>query len=59
MIRIIKEDGWSLKVTHGSHRQYEHPVKKGKVTIAGKPSLVLHPKIVRSIFNQAQIEERQ
>nr|WP_243796039.1 type II toxin-antitoxin system HicA family toxin [Saccharopolyspora gloriosae] len=27
-----------LKRTRGSHRQYQHPAKSGKVTVAGKPS---------------------
>ena len=32
--RIIKDDGWhEVRSSGGSHRQYEHPVKKGKVTI--------------------------
>ena len=35
MIRIIKEDGWKLVAQKGSHRQYKHPVKRGRVTISG------------------------
>lgn len=31
--RILIEDGWILKNQKGSHRQYIHPVKPGKVTI--------------------------
>lgn len=31
--RIILDDGWILKNQVGSHRQYVHPTKKGKVTI--------------------------
>jgi predicted RNA binding protein YcfA (HicA-like mRNA interferase family) len=38
MIELIEKDGWALARVHGSHRQYSHPVKKGLVTIAGKPS---------------------
>jgi len=34
----LKEDGWALVVTRGSHRQFKHPVKPGRVTVAGKPS---------------------
>lgn len=33
MERILFDDGWQLKDSKGSHRQYIHPVKKGKVTI--------------------------
>jgi predicted RNA binding protein YcfA (HicA-like mRNA interferase family) len=31
--RILIEDGWILKNQKGSHRQYIHPFKPGKVTI--------------------------
>lgn len=33
MEKIILADGWMLKKQVGSHRQYIHPTKKGKVTI--------------------------
>lgn len=33
MEKIILADGWYLKSQEGSHRQYKHPIKKGKVTI--------------------------
>jgi predicted RNA binding protein YcfA (HicA-like mRNA interferase family) len=38
LIKRIEVDGWSLVTTRGSHRQYKHPKKPGRVTIAGKPS---------------------
>lgn len=37
----------------GSHRQFKHPVKTGRVTIAGKPADDLHPKTAKSILQQA------
>ncbi len=33
MEAIILADGWILKAQTGSHRQYTHPTKPGKVTI--------------------------
>ena len=33
MERILLADGWQLKKQTGSHRQYIHPSKVGKVTI--------------------------
>ncbi len=33
MERIILADGWMFKNQVGSHRQYTHPTKQGKVTI--------------------------
>ena len=35
MIRLVEADGWYLVGQRGSHRQYKHPEKKGRVTIAG------------------------
>jgi predicted RNA binding protein YcfA (HicA-like mRNA interferase family) len=40
------------------HRQYKHPSRPGKVTIAGKPRDTLHPKTLASIFKQAGIEKQ-
>jgi predicted RNA binding protein YcfA (HicA-like mRNA interferase family) len=53
--RIIRKDGWVLKSQKGSHQQYVHPTKKGKVTLAlhGKREITI--KTVRSIFKQAGI----
>ena len=31
--KLIKENGWYLKKQVGSHKQYKHPTKPGKVTI--------------------------
>lgn len=36
-IRLIEDDGWLHIATRGSHRQFKHPTKPGRVTIAGKP----------------------
>ena len=37
LIRLLEGDGWQLVAQRGSHQQYEHPSKPGKVTVAGKP----------------------
>jgi predicted RNA binding protein YcfA (HicA-like mRNA interferase family) len=34
VINRIEADGWQLVKQRGSHRQYKHPNKPGKVTIA-------------------------
>ncbi len=57
VIREIERDGWYFVRQRGSHRQYRHPKKRGTVTVAGTPSATLHPKTVRSVLNQAQIED--
>ena len=33
LIRLIKNDGWHEVAQRGSHRQFLHPAKAGKVTI--------------------------
>lgn len=33
MERLLKNDGWFLKTTRGSHHQYVHSFKKGKITV--------------------------
>ena len=53
MLRRLAEDGWVQKAQVGSHRQYVHPTKPGKVTIAGKPGLDIPPGTLASIFRQA------
>lgn len=57
-IRMIEQDSWSLVATRGSHRQYKHPAKAGRVTIAGKPSDDLPPGTLNSILKQAGLKEQ-
>ena len=38
ILQMLKRDGWQMIHQKGSHRQFVHPVKKGKVTVNGKPS---------------------
>ena len=57
MIRIIEKDGWRLIAQNGSHRQYVHPVKKGRVTISGhRLSDDVAPGIEKSILKQAGLK---
>ena len=57
-IRLIEDDGWYLVATRGSHRQYKHPTKPGRVTVAGKPSDDLAPGTRNSIMKQAGLKEQ-
>jgi len=56
-IRMIEEDGWYLVATRGSHRQFKHPTKSGRVTVAGKPSDDLAPGTWNSILKQSGLKE--
>lgn len=57
VIKLIEADGWFFLRQRGSHRQYRHPTKPGKVTIAGKPSDEMAPGTLGSIFRQAGIDQ--
>lgn len=58
IIKMIEADGWYLVVMRGSHRQFKHPDKPGRTTVAGKPSDTLHPRTERSILMQAGLDWR-
>ena len=58
VIRIVEADGWYLVATRGSHRQYRHQTKAGRVTVAGKFSEELAPGTLNSILKQAGLKER-
>jgi predicted RNA binding protein YcfA (HicA-like mRNA interferase family) len=58
-IRLIEDDGWCQVATRGSHRQYKHPQKQGRVTVAGKPSDDLAPGTLNSILKQAGLKEQR
>ncbi|WP_086650853.1 type II toxin-antitoxin system HicA family toxin [Acetobacter cibinongensis] len=55
IIQRIKADGWELVAVKGSHHQFKHPTKPGRVTVP-------HPKrdmpigTIRSVEKQAGIK---
>jgi predicted RNA binding protein YcfA (HicA-like mRNA interferase family) len=51
--RMIRDDGWTLHTCRGSHRQFRHPIKRGRVTMAGKPSDDVNRGIIHSVKRQA------
>jgi predicted RNA binding protein YcfA (HicA-like mRNA interferase family) len=52
--RIVLTDGWTLKAIKGSHHQYVHSSKPGKVTIPYHSGDIA-PVIIKSILKQAGI----
>ena len=52
----LQNDGWYLVATRGSHRQFKHQEKPGRVTVAGKPSDELAPGTLNSILKQARLK---
>ncbi len=58
-IKLIESDGWYLVSTKGSHRQFKHAVKKGRVTIAGNLGDDLAKGTLNSILKQAGLKEKK
>jgi predicted RNA binding protein YcfA (HicA-like mRNA interferase family) len=56
VLRQLQDDGWFLVATRGSHRQYKHASKAGRVTVPGKLSDDLAPGTLNSILKQAGLK---
>ena len=57
IIRALKKDGWYQASHDGtSHRQFRHPVQKGKVTINGKLSDTRTGWLLKSIEEQSGLK---
>jgi len=58
LIKILEKEGWVLVATKGSHKQYKHPNKKGRVTVP-------HPKrdfpigTLSSMLKQAGVDKKK
>jgi len=50
VIKLVEGDGWYHVGTRGDHRQYEHPTKKGRMTIPGHPGNDMPPKTYASVL---------
>ncbi len=57
ILRMLHEDGWFIAATKGSHRQFKHRSKPGRVTVPGKPSDDLAPGTMNSILKQSGLKK--
>ena len=57
VLRLLHDDGWYLVRTKGSHRQFKHDLKAGRVTVAGANSDDLAPGTLNSILKQAGLKK--
>jgi predicted RNA binding protein YcfA (HicA-like mRNA interferase family) len=55
VIRRLLAKGWFLVAIRGSHRQFKHPSRPGRVTVAGKPSDTLATGTLKSITRQSGV----
>jgi predicted RNA binding protein YcfA (HicA-like mRNA interferase family) len=53
LVKALEDDGWVLVKIRGSHRQFKHPIKKGKVTVSGKPNVEIPIGTLFSALKQA------
>ena len=56
ILRLLQQDGWFLVAQKGSHRQFKHASKVGRVTVPGKQSDDLAPGTQNSILKQAGLK---
>ena len=55
VISILKDDGWFVVNSEGSHQQFKHSIKKGRVTVQ-HPVKDLDIEIIKSIERQSGIK---
>lgn len=53
LIRKLKQNGWVLRNTRGSHYQFMHPKKSGRVAVK-HPAKDIPMGTLRNIYRQAQ-----
>lgn len=53
--KLVLDDGWRLADVNGSHHQYKHPIKPGKVTIPNH-RCDIPQRVVNSILKQAGLK---
>ena len=59
LIALMEADGWFQVRTKGSHRQFHHPLKKGTVTVSGKPSVDIPPGTLNSALKQSGLKKQE
>ena len=57
VLRIIEDAGWVMVSQKGSHRQYKHPDKPGRVTVAGHLKDDIAPGTLNSVLRQARLKD--
>lgn len=59
LIRLLESNGWRLKATRGSHRQFLHPEKGLVVTVAGHPGKDLPIGTLKAILRSAGVGRKE
>lgn len=53
VLRALARDGWWVDRQSGSHAHLRHPSKRARVTVPQHSGVILSPKTLRSICEQA------
>jgi predicted RNA binding protein YcfA (HicA-like mRNA interferase family) len=53
LIKLLREDGWMEHSQKGSHKQFVHPLKQGRVTVPMHKGRDIPPGTLNSIKKQA------
>ncbi|HEY7333661.1 MAG TPA: type II toxin-antitoxin system HicA family toxin [Bryobacteraceae bacterium] len=56
LLKRLANDGWTVKNQEGSHRQFIHRRKPGKVTVSGHPSDEVPTGTLKAILKQAGLK---
>jgi predicted RNA binding protein YcfA (HicA-like mRNA interferase family) len=57
VIRRLEADGWRVVATVGSHRQFKHSKKPGRVTVSGHPGDDMPKGTLASVRRQSGAKE--
>ena len=53
---MLEQEGWILVTTAGSHRQFKHPAKLGRVTVSGGLGDDMPKGTLASVLRQAGLK---
>jgi predicted RNA binding protein YcfA (HicA-like mRNA interferase family) len=56
LLTLLREDGWVQVGQKGSHRQFRHPTKPGRVTVNGHRGDDVQQDLLKSILRQAGLK---
>ena len=58
VVRLLEQNGWRHVRTKGSHRQFQHSVKSGTVTVAGKLGIDVPIGTLNSILKKSGLKRQ-
>ena len=56
LIKKLKEHGYVLYSSEGSHQHFIHPHKPGKVTVPVHPGKIIGPGLLKAILRQLKMK---